>query len=137
MRNGPQAISSRALSQLEVPFRLHGRSPGVALDCVGLVAMAIEPYLDGRSVPQHYALRGDFLNRICDFFAALPFRSQAFGSATAVGDILLAEVGPSQLHLAIVTDDGWVHAHAGLRRVVLSTPQTDWAIIRHWRLNGE
>lgn len=67
MGHGPQAISSRALSQLEVPFRLHGRSPGVALDCVGLVAMAIEPYLDGRSVPQHYALRGDFLNRICDF----------------------------------------------------------------------
>ena len=137
MEHGPQAISSRALSQLGVPFRLHGRSLGVALDCVGLVAMAIAPYLDSRSVPQHYAMRGDFLNRVSDFFAALPFLSQAVGSPTAVGDILLAEVGPSQLHLAIVTDDGWIHAHAGLRRVVLSTPQTDWAIIRHWRLNGE
>jgi hypothetical protein len=137
MEHGTQEIASRALSQLGVPFRLHGRSKGVALDCVGVVAFAIEPYLDGRSVPQNYSLRGDFLNKISDFFVALPFLSQAVGSATAAGDILLAEVGPSQLHLVVVTEDGWVHAHAGLRRVVLSTPQTDWTIARHWRLNGE
>jgi hypothetical protein len=137
MQRGPQKIANRALSQLGVPFRLHGRSKGVALDCVGVVAFAIEPYLGGRSVPENYPMRGDFLNKVNDVFAALPFLSQAVGSATVAGDILLAEVGPSQLHLVVVTEDGWVHAHAGLRRVVLSMPQTDWAIIRHWRLNGE
>ncbi|RDV06089.1 peptidoglycan endopeptidase [Sphingorhabdus pulchriflava] len=137
MEHGPQEIASRVLSQLGVPFRLHGRAKGVSLDCVGLVAIAIESYLDGRSVPQNYSMRGDFLNKVSDFFAALPFESQADGSATAAGDILLAEVGPSQLHLVVVTEDGWVHAHAGLRRVVRSTPQKDWEIIRHWRLNGE
>ena len=137
MEDGPQAIASRALSQLGVPFRLHGRSKGVALDCVGLVAVAIEPYLNRRAVPADYAMRGSFLKKIGSFFGELPFTLQPSCNVAERGDILLTEVGPSQLHLIVVTDEGWVHAHAGLRRVVLSTPHTDWAIIRHWRLNGE
>ena len=51
------------------------------------------------------------------------------------GDVLLLDVGPSQLHLAIVgVDGGIVHAHAGLRRVVLTPYPLPWPIVRHWRL---
>ena len=33
--------AERALAQIGTPFRLHGRTAGVALDCVGLAAHAV------------------------------------------------------------------------------------------------
>ncbi|MEQ1538549.1 MAG: hypothetical protein ABL928_06455, partial [Sphingorhabdus sp.] len=48
------AIAERAFSQIGTPFRLHGRMPGVALDCVGLVAYAI----NANNVVRDYSLKG-------------------------------------------------------------------------------
>ncbi|NCU12457.1 MAG: hypothetical protein GXC70_09960, partial [Sphingomonadaceae bacterium] len=41
----------------------------------------------------------------------------------------------AQFHLAIAAPaTGWVHAHAGLRRVVCQPQIPDGRIIHHWRL---
>lgn len=125
-------IAARALALVGVPFRLHGRRPAVGLDCVGLAAAALRI----ADVPDQYTLRGDHLERVAAFFAAGSFVRIECGLAQA-GDILLLSPSVRQLHLAIVTDEGAVHAHAGLRQVVLSPLPLPWPVIDHWRFSGE
>ena len=49
-------------------------------------------------------------------------------------EILLVRPGPAQHHLLVVTSlSSFVHAHAGLRRVVEAPLPTSWPIMRHWR----
>ena len=51
------------------------------------------------------------------------------------GDILLLKVGPEQLHFVLCAGAAsFVHAHAGLRRVVISPAVPDGEIIGHWRM---
>jgi hypothetical protein len=51
------------------------------------------------------------------------------------GDVLMFAVGPVQFHLGIAArGGGLIHAHAGLRRVVLGPVGTDWQPAGHWRL---
>lgn len=54
------------------------------------------------------------------------------------GDILLARTGHGQFHLAIaLTGDSFVHAHAGLRRVVVQPGPLAWPLVGRWRLLPE
>jgi hypothetical protein len=110
-------------------FRLMGRDPASGLDCVGLVAAALGVPV----APTDYRLR----NR--DISAALAF-APAAGLVEAVGaiepgDVLLAVSGPAQHHLLVAgTGGGFIHAHAGLRRVVATPGPLPWPVTRHWRL---
>ena len=52
----------------------------------------------------------------------------------APGDVVLLRVGPAQHHCANVVPAGHVHAHAGLRRVVLTPGAPTCPILRRWRL---
>ena len=52
------------------------------------------------------------------------------------GDVLLMAAGPGQLHLGIWTRDGFVHADAGLRRVVERPGMPPWPLIGVWRMGG-
>lgn len=109
-------------------FRLHGRDPATGLDCVGLAAAAL-----GAPAPASYRLR----NR--DIAAALAFAPRAglaeASGAIEPGDVLLARAGPAQHHLLIAdTAGGFVHAHAGLRRAVITPAPLPWPVERHWRL---
>lgn len=54
-------------------------------------------------------------------------------AAAAPGDIALFEVAPDRPHLAILTDTGLVHAHAGLRRVVEGPADPDWRVVGLYR----
>jgi hypothetical protein len=55
----------------------------------------------------------------------------------APGDVVMFQVGPNQFHLAIAARcGGFVHAHAGLRRVVLTSPPAEWRVAGHWRLSA-
>jgi cell wall-associated NlpC family hydrolase len=59
-------------------------------------------------------------------------------SPLAPGDVLLVRPGPAQHHLVIAAAaGGFVHAHAGLGRVVLTPAPLDWPIDRHWRLTAQ
>jgi hypothetical protein len=51
------------------------------------------------------------------------------------GDVLLIALGFAQHHLAIAIDaQSVVHAHAGLRRVVLQPRDPAWQIRATWRV---
>ena len=116
-------------------FRLHGRDPASGLDCVGVVAVA----LGDDAVPTGYALRGGDPVRIGALLDARLSRADG----RCVGDVLLFAVGAGQLHLAvasgavasgaIASGGRFVHADAGLGRVVERGGVAPWVLIGAWR----
>ena len=98
-----------ARSAVGTRFRLHGRGPD-GLDCVGLAGLAY-----GVAVPTGYPLRTSDLAAVGDVAAAAGLRRVADGRA---GDLIAVASGPGQLHLGVLTDSGFVHADASLRRGV-------------------
>ena len=131
------AIASRAFAQVGTPFRFRGRTPGIGLDCVGLALSTLEPSMRAGLLSFEYSMRGDFRSVLENCFAKLPFRRLEDDEGEMDGDILLVLAGPSQLHLMIAADGGWVHAHAGLRRIVFTPIWPNWPIIQRWRWIGE
>lgn len=105
-------------------FRLHGRDPATGLDCVGLAALAL-----GIDAPTGYALRGGDADAVAARLDAMLARADG----VAAGDLLLLRTGPGQLHLAIRTDGGFVHADAALRRVVERPGGPPWPVLGTWR----
>ena len=54
------------------------------------------------------------------------------------GDVAFVWFGPCQFHLVVALSGGrFVHAHAGLKRVVISPGPLAWPIAGHWRLAAE
>ncbi|MFN3451157.1 MAG: peptidoglycan endopeptidase [Sphingorhabdus sp.] len=115
---------------------LHGHSATAGLDCVGVVGLCLSAAGSDAAVPTDYRLRGQFAERACAYFDELGFRRITDASVVA-GDILLLEPGARQLHLAIVTSKGAVHAHMGLGRVVVTPLPLPWRTIAQWRLFGD
>ncbi len=52
----------------------------------------------------------------------------------APGDLIVFRSGPGQLHLAILSDGGVIHADASARRVVERPGVPPWPVIAAWRL---
>jgi len=51
------------------------------------------------------------------------------------GDIQLVEIGPTQFHVLALNSLGqFVHAHAGLRRVICQSAVPQWPVRAHWRI---
>lgn len=125
-------IAAAAKSQIGVSFRLHGRSPDVMLDCVGLVEVALVSAGYRVEVPTTYSMRGDFVALASHCFAASGLKRQISG-ALSVGDIVLVQCGPLQNHVMIAVDGGFVHAHAGLRNIVFTPGISIWQILQIWR----
>ena len=115
----------RARAAIGARFRLHGRDPATGLDCVGLAALAF-----GAEVPSGYALRSGDVARVAAVAAAAGLVRVADARA---GDLLLMRSGPGQLHLAIWTGAGIVHADAMLRRVVERPGAPPWPVVARWR----
>lgn len=114
-------------------FRLHGRDPATGLDCIGLAACALARAGGKATAPRHYALRnldiGRFLN------GGRPDGFEPVTGAPRRGDLLLVRPGPAQHHVLIaLSPHRFVHAHAGLRRVVIQHGPHRWPVIHHWRL---
>lgn len=120
--------AKRALGLVGMPFRPQGRD-GSGLDCVGLCLAAYR--LPISFVRADYRLRGDHRTEV---EAALSgkFRRLKRGLGRP-GDLLLMQPGADQLHLGILTANGFVHADAGLRRVVETPGAPAWPVIGVFR----
>jgi len=125
---------ARAAETLEgAAFRLHGRDPATGLDCIGLLGAAMARAGQPVSLPSGYPWR------LRDLSLWLPSpQSCGFSAARSTvrpGDCVILQPGPAQFHLVIALRDGrWIHAHAGLRRVVISAELPAGPIAVHWRL---
>lgn len=114
------------------PFRLHGRDPAAGLDCVGVLSAALNAAGHTSGLPNDYNLRNRYPPETAAIAAACGF-VRAKG-AYAAGDVVLCRVSPCQFHLAIaLAPDRFIHAHAGLGRVVVSPAPLPWPILQHWR----
>lgn len=125
----PDGFAARAEALVGVPFRLGGRDPATGLDCVGLVACAC----GAAQAPIGYGLRNTVIQRHLVFAERAGFAPEA--GPMARGDLILARPGPAQQHLLVALGpDRFVHAHAGLRRVVVHHGALPWPERARWRL---
>lgn len=124
------AIAAAARALVGVPFRLQGRDPVLGLDCVGLVGAAMQAAGYAPMMPGDYGLRFGDDRRADDWARAAGLRPVATGAA---GDMMLVRPGALHRHLLILVPGGFVHAHAGLRRVVETPGAPPWPILRIWR----
>ncbi len=137
-----------ALDLVGVRFRLHGRDVATGLDCVGLVAAAyrVAGFMPA-TVPDRYRLAGPAAAVAQDWLLASGLRPVR--DAVRPGDVALLDMGGvdrggargrAQLHLMLLAPDAAIHAHAGLRRVVVMPGSAPGTLLGRWRvvsLNGE
>lgn len=118
------AIDARTL--IGSPFRLHGREPATGIDCVGLAALVF-----GKAdVPSGYSVRtadGGSVAALVDAAGLRRVRREP-----RPGDLVLLTSGPTQCHLIVMSQEGFVHADAGMGRVVETPGQPPWPIIAVW-----
>ena len=126
-----ERVARAARDAVGTRFRLHGRGGDDGLDCVGLAALALRAGGFGGDVPTGYPARtGD-----AGYVAALVKAAGLSRARVArVGDVIAMASGPGQLHLGITTELGFVHADAGLRRVVERPGEPPWPVVGRWRL---
>lgn len=130
------ALAHAALRLAGTRFRLHGRDPATGLDCVGLLAASLAAIGRKARLPARYGLRNRDIAEALAFAPAAGL-AEVCGPIVA-GDVLLAQPGPLQHHLLIAGPSGeFIHAHAGLRRVVAAPTKPVWPIVRHWRLTEQ
>jgi cell wall-associated NlpC family hydrolase len=126
MRLLADEIVKRARALTGTRFRPQGRSPADGLDCIGLVALAI----DAGTVPGDYALRGGTVRDLDAGLAAAGLRP---ADCPVPGDVLVFAPGHGQLHLGVFTGSGLVHGDAGLRRVAERPLPFPWPLLGIWR----
>jgi cell wall-associated NlpC family hydrolase len=127
---GSGEIVAAARALIGAPFRPQGRSAETGLDCLGVVALAAGA--DLARVRRDYRLRDFEPEAIGSALEQLGLRPAPAGSARP-GDILIVAAGPGRLHAAIVTERGFLHADAGLRRVVEAPGAVPWPVLSAWR----
>lgn len=145
MMAGPRAhpqsrvIVAAARACIGTRFRSQGRVPGLALDCVGVALVAARAA--GLALPNLplYQLGGDNEALIDTLLAQLGLRRVA---PAAAGDVWLFAPAQGQRHLAVQVSDTpcgsrsdpqFVHAHAGVGRVVEAPADPAWALLGSYR----
>jgi murein DD-endopeptidase / murein LD-carboxypeptidase len=120
--------AGRARALVGTPFRLQGRNAS-GLDCVGVAMATFDVPVE--CVRRDYRARGDHEAEVrallSDAFRRVP------QSELRPGDLMLMRVAADQVHLGIRTSAGFVHAHAGLRRVVETPGLPQWPLIAAYR----
>lgn len=120
--------AERARALVGTRFRPQGRCEH-GLDCVGVVLATFQ--IDGRAVRANYSLRGEHRREVegglREHFRRVPVRR------SRPGDVLVMSAGSQQIHLGIRTTVGFVHAHAGIRRVVETPGMPEWPVVAAYR----
>ena len=124
------AIVARARGCVGARYRPFGRIAAFGLDCVGVAGIAL-----GLPVPANYQLRGGDAERIAQSIAR-PGLERIATDAAGAGDLTLLEAGIGQLHLIVLTERGYVHADAMLRRVVETPGAPAGLLLGVWRKEG-
>jgi cell wall-associated NlpC family hydrolase len=120
--------AARAQAHVGTRFRLQGRGEG-GLDCIGLVLTTFG--ISGSDVRRDYRIAG---NCIGEVRARLDEHFRRVRKAELKsGDVMLLAAGKQQLHLAVRTEQGFVHAHAGIRRVVETPGMPEWTLLGVYR----
>jgi len=130
MKNRGDEIVARARSLLGTAYRPKGRSEE-GVDCVGLAAFALS--IPAAAVPKAYERRKGCPSLIAVALDALGFDVRD-GSDTAPGVLLIFDVGLGRIHLGISTGAAFVHADAGLGRVVERPFPPPWPVAAVWRV---
>lgn len=116
-------------------FRAQGRSVGLGLDCVGVALLAAA----GAGVPlgpvPAYALGGLHDALLAQTLVALGCR-RVRRRAARPGDLAEYALAPGHRHLAVISEVGIIHAHAGLGRVVEGPVPDGWQQVAVWSLPG-
>lgn len=125
-------VIEQARSLIGTRFRVQGRNPRLGVDCVGLAMLAYD--VDGLAVRSDYRLAGDHQREL---MAGLADRFRRVArTRLRTGDLMLIRIADRQLHLAVRTEDGFVHAD--VRRGVVETPGMPvWPIIGAYRLRAK
>lgn len=126
-----ERIAAAARTLVGVPFRVQGRDPRFGLDCVGVAAEALRRAGTEAVLPTDYAMRSA---RVPEDAVPVGFRRCDGGSA---GDILSCRLTPAQVHLAVRTASGFVHADLQARRVVERPGPPPWPLDAAWRWIAE
>ncbi|WP_294196752.1 peptidoglycan endopeptidase [uncultured Sphingomonas sp.] len=121
-----ERVLAAARQLVGVRFRAQGRDPAWGLDCVGLVAVALARAGARVTVPHDCA-------QACGRCAFDPPDDWRPCAGDRPGDVLLCRVSAAQLHLAVRSADGIVHADAQARRVVARPGAVPWPIEQAWR----
>ena len=129
----PERFACEVDALVGSPFRLYGRDPATGIDCIGLVLCALANAGIGMALPCQYRLRNTDISPFLAFADRLGL--ERVNAHPTGGDIRLVEIAPTQFHLlALNQDRQFVHAHAGLRRVVRQTAVPHWPVRAHWRI---
>lgn len=121
--------AERARKLVGTRFRPQGREAATGLDCAGLAIAAFA--LPGGQFRRDYRLRGDHRGEL-ERVLARDFRRVARRQCRP-GDLMLLAVRSDQLHLAIRTEAGFVHADARLGQVVETPGAPQWKTIAVYR----
>lgn len=120
--------AARARALAGTRFRLQGRGRE-GLDCVGVVLATF-------GLPPE-AFRGDYSLRGNDEGEARGCLAEQFLSVSLKqlreGDVMLMKVAKDQLHLGVRTSAGFIHAHAGIGRVVETPGLPEWPLLGAYR----
>lgn len=124
-------VAARARALVGTRFRPQGRRLEQGLDCVGLAGLAAG--IPASELPTGYRLRSEA--------GAMLGEADRRGEAARIdvteagsGDILLVQAGPGQHHLLVLVEGGFVHADAGLGRVVERPGAVPWPSLAAWRI---
>jgi lipoprotein Spr len=129
MNRSADEVVAAGRALIGAPFRPQGRSAETGLDCLGLVALAAGA--DLAKTRRDYSLRDFEPEAIGRALERLGFHTAPEPSCP--GDILILAPAAGRLHAAILTGRGYLHADAGLRRVVEAPGQVPWPVISAWR----
>jgi hypothetical protein len=121
-------FAARARALIGTRFRPQGRDQA-GLDCIGLVAAVYDVRVSG--IPRAYRLRGDHRTELEQGLA--PFFRRLSPAKMRSGDIMLLKVREDQVHLAVRSPAGFIHAHAGIGRVVETPGQPEWPLLGAYR----
>jgi hypothetical protein len=110
-------------------FRPQGRAAESGLDCAGVIILTFG--LSPENYRRDYRLRG--MNRPeVDEALQRDFRRVARNECRP-GDVMMLQVARDQLHLALNTDAGFIHADARLRRVTETPGTPPWPLLAVYR----
>lgn len=148
-RGRGQALADAATGLVGTPFRLGGRDPRIGLDCLGLLHASLVRIGHVPFDATGYRLRN------VSIAGWLPLAQRnGFAEAEGIpmaGDVLLCRPGPGQHHIVIWQGAAgldraplitqrvarFIHAHAGLRRIVAAPAPLPWPLAAHWRLPNQ